>query len=134
VDVVRGQYSPEDVEKILLSTAKSDGRECKIRLPQDPAQAGKYQAKNFVRLLSGFNVTAERVTGDKETRAGSVATQVNIGNIKMLRGAFNRLFIEELRLFPNGVNDDQVDALSDAYTFFSNNKTAAASITAGKRA
>lgn len=115
IDVVRGQYAPEDVEKLLLSTATADGRTVKIRIPQDPAQAGKYQAKNFVKILTGYSTIAERVTGDKETRASPVAAQVNIGNVFMLRGAWNRAFIDELRLFPNGVNDDQVDALSDAF-------------------
>ena len=121
IDVVRGQYAPEDVERILLSTAQADDRAVKIRIPQDPAQAGKYQVQNFVKLLSGYSVIAERVTGDKETRAGSIAAQVNIGNVFMLRGAWNRAFIEELRLFPNGINDDQVDALSDAFNHFINN-------------
>jgi len=123
IDIVRGQYAPEDVERVLLATAQADGRAVKILLPQDPAQAGKYQAKNFIKLLSGYSVTAERVTGDKETRASSVAAQANIGNIKASRGAWNRLFIEELRLFPNGVNDDQVDALSDSFNNFVNKKS-----------
>jgi len=123
VDVVRGQYAPEDVERFLLSTAQADGRLVKILIPQDPAQAGKYQAKNFVKILSGFSVIADRVTGSKETRASPVAAQVNIGNIKMCRGVWNKSFIEELRLFPNGVNDDQVDAFSDAYNHFINKKS-----------
>jgi predicted phage terminase large subunit-like protein len=123
VDVVRGQYSPEDVEKIILTTAQNDGKQCKIRLPQDPGQAGKSQARNFVRLLQGFTVTAETVTGDKETRAGAIAAQANIGNVYMLRASWNRQFIDELRLFPNGVNDDQVDALSDAYNHCLNKKS-----------
>jgi predicted phage terminase large subunit-like protein len=123
VDIVRGQYSPEDVEKIILTTAQNDGRAVKIRLPQDPGQAGKSQARNFVRLLQGFTVIAEPVTGDKEVRAGGVAAQANIGNLCMLRSAWNRAFTDELRLFPNGVNDDQVDALSDSYNHFVITKT-----------
>ena len=117
-DYVRGQWGPDDVEKILKSTAQSDGVRCKIRLPQDPGQAGKAQIRNLVKLLAGFSVIAETVSGDKETRASPVAAQVNIGNVYMLRGSWNRAFIEELRLFPNGVNDDQVDALSDGYNHF----------------
>lgn len=118
VDIVRGQYGPEDVERLLLNTAKSDGRFCKIRLPQDPGQAGKAQVRNLTRLLSGYPVIAETVTGDKETRAAPAAAQANIGNLKMLRSAWNKKFTDELRLFPNGVNDDQVDGLSDAYNHF----------------
>lgn len=118
VDVVRGQYAPEDVERVILTTANNDGRQCKIRIPQDPGQAGKAQARNFVRLLQGFSVISETVSGDKETRAGAIAAQANIGNVVMINSSWNRAFIEELRLFPNGVNDDQVDALSDAYNNF----------------
>lgn len=33
----------------------------------------------------------------------------------MLRGDWNKAFIEELRNFPNGKHDDQVDAGSDAF-------------------
>jgi phage terminase large subunit-like protein len=33
----------------------------------------------------------------------------------MLRGEWNYRFIEELRMFPNGVNDDQVDGFSRAF-------------------
>ena len=117
-DVIRGQYGPEDVERILLNTAKADGLRCKILIPQDPGQAGKAQVRNLVKLLSGFSIIAETVSGDKETRASPVAAQVNIGNVFMLRSSWNRAFIEELRLFPNGINDDQCDALSDSYNHF----------------
>jgi phage terminase large subunit-like protein len=40
---------------------------------------------------------------------------VNVGNVLMLRGSFNHELREELRLFPFGANDDQVDALSLAF-------------------
>lgn len=117
-DVVRGQFSPEDVEKIVLKTAKQDGKKCHILIPQDPGQAGKAQARNFARILKGFSFTIETVNGDKVTRASPAAAQLNMGNISILRAFWNRVFIEELRLFPNGVNDDQVDTLSDSYNHF----------------
>lgn len=122
VDAVRGQFAPEEVERILLNTAKSDGYSVKIRIPQDPGQAGKSQVKAFVKMLSGFSTIAETVSGDKQTRASPVAAQLNVGNVYMLRGAFNRPLLEELRHFPNGKNDDQIDALSDAYNHFVNKK------------
>jgi len=118
-DVKRGQYAPEKVEQLILNTAISDGTDCKIRLPQDPGQAGKSQAKNLVKLLSGFSSIVETVSGNKENRASPIAAQVNIGNVCMLRASWNSLFVEECRLFPNGINDDQVDALSDAYNYLS---------------
>ena len=54
-------------------------------------------------------------TGDKVTRAEPLAAQVNVGNVLMLRGPWNEPLIEEMRLFPNGAFDDQVDALSRAF-------------------
>lgn len=114
-DMVRGQWGPDGVENTIKQTASMDGKKVMIRLPQDPGQAGKAQAKNFVTMLSGFNVKAEIVSGDKITRAQPFAAQVNIGNVRMLKGDWNKAMIEELRNFPNGTHDDQVDGLSDGF-------------------
>ncbi|HCK63487.1 MAG TPA: terminase [Acinetobacter radioresistens] len=115
VDVQRAQLGPDGVENRIKQTAQLDGKAVSIRLPQDPGQAGKAQAKNFVTMLTGFTVKAEAVSGDKITRAQPFAAQVNVGNVKMLKGDWNKAFIEELRNFPNGKYDDQVDAGSDAF-------------------
>ena len=44
-----------------------------------------------------------------------VASQVNAGTVTLLRGDWNRDFLEELQDFPGGAKDDQVDALSRAF-------------------
>jgi predicted phage terminase large subunit-like protein len=54
-------------------------------------------------------------TGDKQLRARPLASQVNAGNVVMLRAAWNEPFREELRLFPFGSYDDQVDAASRGF-------------------
>jgi phage terminase large subunit-like protein len=54
-------------------------------------------------------------SGDKYTRAEPFASQVNIGNVMMSRGAWNQNLIHEMSMFPNGKNDDQIDALSRAF-------------------
>ena len=79
------------------------------------SQAGKSQAKSFIKMLSGYAVKAETVSGDKATRAAPFAAQVNVGNVRMLKGDWNKAYIEELRNFPNGKHDDRVDASSDAF-------------------
>ncbi|RDF60868.1 hypothetical protein DV997_21585, partial [Acinetobacter baumannii] len=43
------------------------------------------------------------------------AAQGNVGNGRMLKGEWNKDFIDELRHFPNGTHDDHVDAASDAF-------------------
>ena len=89
----------------------ADGYGVKIWLPKDPAQAGADQADSYIRMLSGYAVDAERMSGDKVTRADAAASQANIGRLGMVRAAWNAVFIEELAAFPRGVHDDLVDAL-----------------------
>lgn len=114
-DIERGQHSPEDVERTLKNTADRDGPYTSIRIPQDPGQAGKHQIKALARLLGGYYVNSLPATGDKVTNALPLAAQVNVGNVCMLRGAWNKALIEEMRVFPGGTHDDQIDALSQAF-------------------
>jgi predicted phage terminase large subunit-like protein len=114
-DVARGQWGPDDVEREIKQTAELDGSQTRVFIPQDPGQAGKAQAKSLTRLLAGFGVVTEPQSGSKETRAFNLAAQVNAGNVRLLRGEWNRAFVEELRAFPFGKNDDQVDAASGAF-------------------
>jgi predicted phage terminase large subunit-like protein len=113
--VERFRGSPETVERAILNIAASDGRGVRIRLPQDPGQAGKAQAKYLINKLAGYTVTAERETGDKVTRANPASAQAGAGNIKIVRGPWNEAFLSELENFPGPkTHDDQVDALSGA--------------------
>lgn len=114
-DVRHDRGSPDEVEKMLVSTSAMDGSDTKQSIPQDPGQAGKSQAAYLSKKLKGINFTFSTESGDKATRAGPIAAQINIGNVKMLRGDWNDAFISELRVFPNGKNDDRIDGLSRAY-------------------
>ena len=114
--VERFRGSAHEVENAILRYADDDGRAVSIRLPQDPGQAGKGQAEYLIRRLAGFNVFAERETGKKEVRASPLAAQCEAGNVKLVAGAWNDAFLEELENFPNGAHDDQVDAVSGAFS------------------
>jgi predicted phage terminase large subunit-like protein len=116
LDVIRFRGPPEEVRRTVLTVAQADGYSTKIWIPRDPAQAGADQADSYIRMLSGFPVEAERMSGDKATRADAAAAQCNIGRISMVRAPWNAAFVEELASFPRGVHDDQVDALSLAFS------------------
>lgn len=120
LDVVRGQWSTDERNATLRRTAALDGTECRIRLAQDPGQAGVDQVHSLIRQLHGFSVRSERVSGAKVTRADPFSSQVNAGNVWMVRAEWNRAFVEELRQFPRGKNDDQVDAASDSLAELAN--------------
>jgi predicted phage terminase large subunit-like protein len=114
-DCVRFRDTAATVERMLLATARQDGKACRIRIPQDPGQAGKGQASSFTRLLSGYLVRAVPPTGSKETRAAPFAAQCEAGNVKIVKGEWNEAFLRELEVFPFGKHDDQTDAASDAF-------------------
>ncbi|WP_051346577.1 phage terminase large subunit [Bradyrhizobium sp. th.b2] len=114
-NVIRFRDTPLVVEKKIFETARNDGKSVQIFLPQDPGQAGKSQAQNFIRRLAGYIVKAVRPTGPKETRAAAFAAQCEAKNVKLVKGHWNDVFTDELEMFPLGVNDDQVDAASDAF-------------------
>ena len=95
-----------EVESLLKNTASTDGKRCKIRLPQDPAQAGKAQAKRLTKLLAGYPVTALPVSGNKETRSGALSAQWHAGNVYILRADWNAAYLSEMNDFPKGNHDD----------------------------
>lgn len=115
-DMVRLRVGPDERDAALVNTAALDTVATKISIPQDPGQAGKTQVLYLTRSLVGYSVMTSPESGDKVTRAEPVAAQINVGNVLMLRGAWNDKFIDELRVFPNGIHDDQVDALSRAFS------------------
>lgn len=116
-DSTRGRWTPGKVEKVLVLTTTMDGRNVAVSMPQDPGQAGKSQKYSFTKLLAGYPVTFSPESGSKEVRAMPFAAQCEIGNVKLLRGAWNKDYIDELCVFPKGPYKDQVDASSRAFSW-----------------
>lgn len=121
-DMVRIRVSPDERDAALVNTAARDTDHCRISIPQDPGQAGLSQVKYLVRSLSGYSVKATPETGNKVVRAEPFAAQINVGNVVMLKADWNDALINEMRMFPNGTFDDQVDALSRAFSLLIGNE------------
>lgn len=115
LDVIRERLLTDDRDRMVMNTASRDGRQVRIFIPQDPGQAGKGQVFAFTKKLAGYRVISAPVTGDKTVRADPFAGQVNIGNVYLKEAPWNPEFIEELRTFPLGAFDDQVDSAADAF-------------------
>ena len=122
-DVVRGQWSAQNRENVIKQTAFMDRARYGNVLnwvEQEPGSGGKESAENTIRNLAGFNVRAERVTGDKVTRAGPLSAQVEatkgVGNVDLLLGDWNEAFLVEAQNF-DGVHGfmDQIDAAGGAF-------------------
>lgn len=119
--VSRFQGGPMAVEQAVTQQAPIDGTKVVICLDQDPGAAGKADAQTKVRKLAGYTVKVERPTGDKATRASPLAAQAEAGNVRILvtgdpaRDAWVQPFLDEVCVFPAGMNDDQVDAAARAF-------------------
>jgi len=114
-DVVRGRWDTASRDRTIVQTANMDGRACKQMGEQEPGSGGVKAAEQFVKMLAGVPVATEPATNAKAVRADPFSSQVNAGNVKLIAGAWNKAFIEELRSFPHGKHDDQVDGGSLAF-------------------
>lgn len=114
-DVVRLRGTPGEVERTIHATANRDGPETTIVLEQEPGASGKSMVDYYIRSLAGSTVRGWRPTGSKEVRADPVASQAEAGHVKLVEATWNKELLDELELFPLGVHDDQVDALSGAF-------------------
>jgi predicted phage terminase large subunit-like protein len=115
LDMYRAQKIMPDVERDIVQTAAIDGRHTRIILEAE--KAGIVQLDYLLRnpSMHGYIMTTAAPEGDKFTRAQPIASRVNAGKVKMVRGAWNRALLDELAVFPSAEHDDQVDAFSGAY-------------------
>ena len=123
MDVIRRRYSPWKVEKLIVNTARYDGREVTIGLEQDPGQAGKMEAQYLTRQLAGYNVKRIPATNSKQVRAKPLSAQSESGNVKIVEGKWNKPFLACLENFPEGDHDDDVDSASGAFNLITSLKT-----------
>ena len=121
-DVKRGQWGTDKRESIILSTAEADGVDVRVFIEQEPGSGGKESAQSTVRNLAGYIIKADRPTGDKIFRADPFSVQVNNGNVMLMRGEWNKAFVDELRMFPFGTYKDQVDGGSGAFSMLTGKK------------
>lgn len=119
IDVINQRIKAGEVERLVYNTSLSDrkkyGMSYVVHMPQDPGQAGKVLAKQYIKLLSGFNIKTVPVSGSKEIRATPCAAQWQNGNISILLGDWNDGYFGQLEAFPESKHDDMVDATSDAF-------------------
>lgn len=121
-DIVRLQGSPFEVQQAIRRTAERDGPEVRIRMEQEPGSSGVDVIDFYSRtVLQGYDFRPDKVTGNKELRAGPMAASMECGNLWMVRAPWNRDLVDEMLEFPLGAHDDQVDACSGAFRELSSN-------------
>lgn len=115
---VAGQWQAREREKVIRQTAEIDGTGVTVYVEQEPGSGGKESARNTITdTLAGFACFADRVRGNKETRANPFAAMVQAENVFLVAGDWNEEYLNELHNFvPNSsCRKDRVDASSGAF-------------------
>lgn len=113
-DIVRGRWEWPDALKVIAETAKSDGANVQQGIESVGVQKGAYQTLMRDPGLVGIALRPIGVQKDKLTRAMPLLARAEAKNIALVRGAWNKPFIDEACAFPETKHDDQVDAVSGA--------------------
>ena len=124
LDAIYRQGSPAEIDSLMLETARRDGNNVAVRWEQEGGSAGKRDASNIKKNLTGFNAMAIAPAGDKVTRAKPVATVAFQGNLFLKKGEWNERYINALHDFdgsPKILANDLTDATSGAFAYLSKN-------------
>ena len=114
-DMIRGQWGPGEVEANVKLASQLDGYNVAIRIEQEPGASGKLTVNTFKRMLPQYDIEGCRATGPKTVRHRRMLGPLQRGNMFLLRGPWNQVFITEMINLPGGKHDDQADAAAGAY-------------------
>ncbi|MCE7697861.1 MAG: hypothetical protein K8E24_003155 [Methanobacterium paludis] len=117
LNVVRFRGSPGTNRTTIRKTAERDGSDIEIFMEEEGGSSGKDTIDTYrTEVLHGFNFHGIRSTGSKHLRAIGVAASVESQETAFVKDStWNGNLFLEMRAFPYGSHDDQVDTLSGSY-------------------
>ena len=118
VDVVRGQWTWKQRADVMRQTAERDTldwRDLQLWVEAQRGDSGGMVGDLMIRDFAKFGLRLDRPNQAKDVRARPIAAQIEAGLVRLVRGQWNTDYLDELRTFPHGAHDDQVDATSGAF-------------------
>lgn len=122
LDMTAEQIGAVEADKQMANITIQDAKEAeeaganyKVAWEIEPASAGKKENARLIRLLDGFEATGEYARGDKVQRLKPLAAQSEAGNVKLLRGEWNQMWLNHMHGQPELDHDDIADASGGAY-------------------
>jgi len=111
-----GQWGYAKREAMIKTCAELDGASCLAFVEQEPGSGGKESAERTIDdTLDGYAAFTDKVTGSKIIRAEHYAVQVEKGNIYLIKGEWNKKFLDEHKRFLTSKFKDHVDASTGAF-------------------
>ncbi len=125
LDAFQIQAAPAEVERLLRQMAQTDAQFAKtfgarfmLRLEQEPSSAAKREADRLtreLRMLGIRDVDFVRVAKEKFERAKPLAVAAENGEVLVLAGSWNGLFLSHIHNQPDEPHDDLMDAASGSF-------------------
>lgn len=120
-NVVRFRENPTQRNNLIRAITDKDGQGVPIAI--ENSIDSKDAIDTFYEILRGKRIVKKIQTkGDKVARFGFLEPIFEAGNVHILRGEWNADWFKELKEFPFGPHDDQVDNLSAGYTLYTISK------------
>lgn len=119
-DIIRFRKTPGATKDIIKQTAQMDGVKVAIGMEQEGGASGKTVIADYTRELIGFSFKGQPAKKDKIQRATPFSSYAEAKNVKLLKGDWNKAYLDELENFPDAIHDDQVDASSGAFELIAN--------------
>ena len=115
-NIVRGRFGPTEIEPLIVSRAREDGRLCIVAVEREPAASGKIVAAQLEQRLQGYMTRFPPSSGDKLLRAMLFLSSAEQGHVKLVDGSWVRDFKDEIGMWGTNIShDDQLDAGSLAF-------------------
>ena len=115
LDCTADQLNPADTDDAMRHMAIQDGHRVAQRWEQEGGASGKRDNVHIASNLVGFDGVGISPQGDKITRAKALAAQSLAGNVKLLRGSWNEMWLNHMHGQPDLPHDDIMDASSGAF-------------------
>jgi predicted phage terminase large subunit-like protein len=124
LEMPRGQWSPGRVETQFKAFDESDPVDAPFLIEQEPGSQGTYAMEHFKKMIPNRKVfeVKSASSGSKLLKAEPVIAAAERHQLWIVEGQWNRAFIDEYTSFPEGANDDQMDAIANAYNHLTGKK------------
>lgn len=113
--IQRVRRSPGEVDRLIRETAAFDGPDVAIREEREPGSSGIAVIDERKRKLAGYNYDGVKPRG-KPVSWMPLLVQAESGNVRLKNGPWVDEFLAEVDGVPFSTHDDQMDAVSGAFT------------------
>jgi len=124
LDITAEQIDPARIDQTYMNLTLQDAvrfnqekekRQYLSRWEQEPGSAGKRESWRLARMVAGMDARGISSQADKLIRAKPLAAQAEAGNVYILAGAWNELFLNHMHGQPELPHDDIMDATDGAF-------------------